>query len=130
MSEMVVAYEGRRRFVARMRGHEIVVDLPAGGGGEDAAAAPPELFVASLGRCIGVYVAAFAQRRGLACEGFRVQMAWELGEHPTRIARITARVEMPAPVGPELQEPLRRAAEQCLVHNTITHRPEITIEIG
>ena len=59
-----------------------------------------------------------------------MHLTWERAEGPTRIGKISARVEMPGEVPAQLREPLRRAAEQCLVHNTIVHKPEIRIEIA
>ena len=61
MAEMVVSHEKGRRFAAEVRGHQIASDQPAPAGG-DTAPTPPELFIASLGTCIGVYIATFAER--------------------------------------------------------------------
>ena len=88
------------------------------------------MFIASLGTCIGVYVASFAERHELTAGGFEVHLTWEPAENPSRIGKIAAKVTMPKPVPESLREPLRRAAEQCLVHNTIKHSPEIKVEIA
>ena len=53
---MIVEYAGGMTFVARHRGLEAVSDQPEKGGGRNAAMTPTELFVASLGMGVAVYV--------------------------------------------------------------------------
>jgi hypothetical protein len=42
-------FAGGKRFIMKVRGHDIVTDLPDLKGGEDAGPTPSELFIASLG---------------------------------------------------------------------------------
>lgn len=66
MPSLAVFYKGGLSFEARARHHAVRIDLPKESGGDDYAMTPPEYFIASLGSCIGVYVARYlqnAQRR-------------------------------------------------------------------
>ena len=129
MAEMVVTLDRGRRFVARVRGFQITSDQPAPAGA-DTAPTPAELLIASLGTCIGVRVATFVEQNEIKHDGFQVHLAWEREDDSSKIGAISVRIEIPGDVPEGLREPLRQAAKQCLVHQTLTQTPEIKIEVG
>jgi len=116
------------RFSIRMGTHELEVkqhslDSPLEGG-----PSPIELFVASLASCIAFYARGFLNYYELA-DRLRVSASWSLTSKPMRISRIS--VEIDAPLLPEkLYDPLRSVVQQCTVHNSLTHVPEISFEIS
>jgi putative redox protein len=57
--KMEVNLEKGFLFKAACRGHEALADQPEKDGGTDKAMTPTELFIASLGSCIGYYAARF-----------------------------------------------------------------------
>ena len=127
---MIVEYAGGMRFVARHRGLEAVSDQPEDGGGGNAAMTPTELFVASLGMCVAVYVVGYAKRHGIPVEGLTVEMDYQIAEAPRRVGRMAVKVKLPHPIGEDQRTVLQRVADQCLVHNTLTHPPEVAISLA
>ncbi len=129
---MQVRYLGRCRFEAEVRGHRIGCDQPADAGGEDLAPTPPELLAASLAGCVGFYVARYCQQAGIDADGLTVEADWQVGGSPRRIERFVVRVHLSAwdmlPEG--RRRAIERAATGCLIHNTLSHPPEIAIEVG
>ena len=130
MEKAEIKYIGGMKFEAKNRSHSVIIDQPQTSGGEDRGLTPPELFIDSLGSCIGVYVLGFCKNTGLNPDGMKIILDWEKGaDKPARIQKISAKIELPnADPGPRRQA-LLKVAEACLIHETIKHQPEITIEL-
>jgi putative redox protein len=126
---MRIEYGGGMRLVAHHRGHTVPTDQPAKDGGNDGAVTPTELFIASLGTCPLVYVLTFAKRHGIPMEGLTADVEYEIADRPRRVGSVTIRINLPEPVSEPHRVALQRAAEQCLVHNTLQVPPEVRIEI-
>ena len=109
--------------------HEIRTDQHEKEGGTDQAMTPAELFVASLGTCIGVYAVRFCKRHNLPTEGMKVLMDWTVVKDPVRIGSIKADLHYPHNISETEKKGLLRMAEACFVHETILHKPEITVEL-
>ncbi|MBI5779820.1 MAG: OsmC family protein [Planctomycetes bacterium] len=128
--EMNIAYTGGMRFDARARNHTIVVDQPKDGGGQDAGPTPPELFVASLGSCVGVYALWFCQKRKIPYEGMKINVNWsKAATPPARVDRIEIKIILPQGCPTEHKAHFIASVEKCLVHNSITQAPEIKITV-
>lgn len=129
MRPIVVTWDGGARFTADIRGHKVVVDQPPKGGGEDAAPMPVELLPASLGTCIALYVQRFLATRGLDASGLSVEVSAVGAPNPNRIARFDVTVKIPGGVPEKYEDALKRTAEACTVHHTLTLSPEIAVSI-
>jgi putative redox protein len=90
----------------------------------------PELLLASLGSCIGSVLVYFAERHEIALEGMQIDLDWEVAEGPHRIGEIDVKVRLPKTVPKERREALERVAHACLIHNTLTHPPKISLELA
>ncbi len=116
-------------FKAICGGHEVFTDQHAAEGGTDRAMTPAELFIASLGTCIGVYAVRFCKRHNLPTEGMKVFLDWSNAKDPVRIGTIKAEIRYPHDIPETEKKGLLRMAEACFVHETILHKPEIVIEL-
>lgn len=126
---IVVEYAGGMKLVAHHRGLEVVSDQPEKDGGGNTAVTPTELLVTSLGMCVGVFVLYFAKRHEIAVEGMRIETDYEMVEGPRRVGKMQVRVKMPGELGDQERATLQRVAEQCVVHNTLQHPPEIDVSV-
>ena len=131
MEHTEVKYIDGKKFSAQNRTHAVIIDQPKDGGGQDQGPTPPELFVDSLGSCVGVYVLAFCKNTGLNPDGMRIILDWEkAADKPARIQKISAKIELPNADAGARSAALLKVAESCLIHETIKHQPEITIELA
>jgi putative redox protein len=73
--EISLRHIGGARFTAEARHHRVLLDQPAEDGATDQGMSPAELLLASLGGCVGQYVAQYLRLRGLSCEGLLVRVA-------------------------------------------------------
>jgi putative redox protein len=127
--KMEVSHQQGFVFKTACNGHEILSDQHAKEGGTDKALTPAELFIPSLGTCIGVYAARFCQRHNLPTDGLKVLLDWTIVKDPVRIGSIKAELHYPHEIPEAEKKGLMRMAEACFVHETITHPPEIVIEL-
>lgn len=116
-------------FKASCDGHEVITDQKEREGGKNEAMTPAEIFVASLGNCIGVYAVRFCQRHNLPTEGMKVFLDWTVVKDPWRIGFIKAELHYPHEIPETEKKGLLRMAEACFVHETILHKPEIVLEL-
>jgi uncharacterized OsmC-like protein len=132
MKPITVTWDGGVRFTADVRGHKVSVDQPRQGGGEDSAPMPLELMPTSLGTCVALFVQQFLVTRGLDATGLTVEVGTLGAPNPHRIGRFEVTVKIPGGVPEKYREAVKRAAEGCTVHHTLTHQPEIavTVEAG
>jgi putative redox protein len=90
----------------------------------------PELLMASLGSCIGSVLVYFSERHGISLEGMSIGLDWSIVEHPHRIGNIEISVSIPRALSADERRVLARVAEECLIHNTLTHPPAIRLSLS
>jgi len=117
------------QFRAVCRGHEIITDQPEKDGGTDKFMTPGELFVASLGNCIGVFALKFCLRHNLPIEGMKLVMDCTKLENPARVGSVKIDLHYPHDISETLRKGLLRMAQACFVHESIVYKPEIVIEL-
>lgn len=88
-----------------------------------------ELLLAALGSCMLGTMLAFAENVGVELDGVRLELTPTLAERPERVERIEMRLRIEGDVEPKRLASLRRVAEHCKVHNTLEHRPELTLSV-
>ena len=130
MSFISVEHKGGCAFTASVRQYTIDADSPPGSDDcTDAGPTPPEIMVASLATCVGLYVTRYLRRAGIQHEGFTVDAAFQMAEDPHRIGSIAIDVNLPEDLPEGRKKAVLRVAEQCTIHSTLLHPPEISIEI-
>ena len=129
-TRMLVTHDTGDRFEIEIRGHRVVVDQPESIGGEDVGPTPTELFVASLGSCVGFYARRYLARHRLDSTGLTVEVAYDMATKPSRVGEVTLRVVVPAGVPEERRAGLLAAAGHCTVHNTLTTPPEVRVDLA
>lgn len=127
---IIVNHCEKYTFEARTRDHLIRCDQPVTSGGSDAAMTPNEVFIASLGLSMAVYIQHFCRARNLPDEKFSIHLDWDQEENPVRLSRITACIHLPKEVPERYREALRHAAESCPLENTLRAVPRIEVQVG
>ena len=128
--EIKVTHLDQVRFAIQARNHTIVCDQPVDNGGQDGGMTPPEFLLASLGSCAAFYAVQYLKTRKLGGEGVEVTVTAEKIKPPARLTNFVIRVSAPVELSPEHTEGLNRAVHACLVHNTLLHTPQISIELA
>jgi putative redox protein len=127
--EVNVEHLGEHQFEIRARQHKVVCDQPAEAGGFDEGMTPPEFFLASLGSCAAYYAAEYLRQQKLAVEGTRVRVTAEKVINPARLDQFKIQVDVPAELSPRHRAGVERAVGRCVIHNTLTHPPQIELAV-
>ena len=125
MGKISVRYSGGMTFEASARNQKVAVDLPLGLGGKDTGPTPVELFVISLAACTGMELAFYCKKFKWDPTGLEVEVNYE--KSADRIVKIYLEISLPSAKSEKERKEAMGWAEQCLVHNTMRHKPEIKI---
>jgi len=127
--EVTAVHLGAVQFEIKARQHTIACDQPPENGGFDEGMTPPELLLASLASCAAFYAAQYLRKFKLATEGTRVRVLADKAKDPARLDNFRIEVETPLELTAQHREGVERAVHHCLIHNTLLHPPQISIEI-
>ena len=124
-----VSWNSGDSFVVDVRAHFLTIDQPYAEGGRDLGPTPVELFVASLGACVGFYAERFLKRHDLPVDGLRVDCAFEMADKPAKVARIDVKLTLPGGFPESRRSALASVVEHCTVHNSLRAPPDVRIEL-
>jgi len=127
--EVIVEHLGGVQFQIRARQHTIACDQPEENGGFDEGITPPELLLAALGSCAGYYAAQYLTKHKLQRAGTLVRVSAEKLKTPARMDNFHIDVEMPLELDAEHRKGVEQAVHLCLIHNTLQHPPQISMEV-
>lgn len=127
--EVMVEHLGDVQFEIKARQHTIACDQPPENGGFDEGMTPPELLLAALGSCAGYYAAQYMRKHKLQGTGTRVRVSAEKTKNPARMDNFRIEVEAPLGLDAEQRKGVGEAVHHCLIHNTLLHPPQISIQV-
>jgi putative redox protein len=128
--QATVEYLGGAKFEVEARGHRILSDQPFENAGANSGMTPPEFLLASLGTCAGYYAAEYLRARSLPAHGLRVKVKAEKALRPARLSAFRIEISLPGLEDERHREGVLRAAQACLIHNTLLHTPAVQIALA
>ena len=127
MSTVTTLYKGDMLFESQMGNYTLTIDVPEAIGGRDRGPMPPQLFLASLGSCVGVYIAQYCDEHGIDTTGMKVDVSCDKGDGC--LENVVIDVDMPNATLDKRATAIKRVAEHCLVHETIRQHKDIVMNI-
>lgn len=115
-------------FTVKIRGHELLTDLPPEKGGGDLGPTPPELLLAALASCSGIFAKLFADREGIAADGIEVTVEADSLSAPARLGNFRVQVKIPG-LPEDKREKAKAFVESCLVGQTLKTANTIDLEL-
>jgi uncharacterized OsmC-like protein len=115
-------YQGELRCSAvhGPSGDELATDAPRDNQGRGEAFSPTDLVATGFATCIATTMAIVARRHGVDLRGIRYEVTKEMSaDAPRRIARLAARLWMPADARKVPEGVLEHAANTCPVHQSL-----------
>jgi putative redox protein len=128
--EVMIEHLGDVQFEVRARGHRLYCDQPLNAGGFDEGMTPPEFLLAALGTCAGYYAAEYLRANRLPAQGLRVRTVADKVKGPARLDHFEIEIDYPAELSEAHRQGVLASVNKCLIHNTLTHPPEITVELA
>jgi ribosomal protein S12 methylthiotransferase accessory factor len=126
--ELKVSLEGGKRVATRVGNHLIMTDQPTAHGGGDSAPAPYDLFMASIGTCVGFYVQSYCTNKGVDPSGIDISLSARRDPQTKQISGFLTTIRLPPGFPEKLHGALKKVAEQCAVKKTIMSNPEFVVE--
>ncbi|MBM4329761.1 MAG: hypothetical protein FJ117_00820 [Deltaproteobacteria bacterium] len=130
MNLMTIRHEKGLCFSIQVRGHRFLMDMPREAKGGDRGPSPADFLAAALGGCMGMHMLLYGQTSGLSCEGMEMNLVYNIVEEKgqKRIGAVTVDVSLPQDPGAR-EAAFLRAAQHCIIRNSLTKAPEIDIAI-
>jgi putative redox protein len=119
-------HTGGARFTAEARHHRVVLDQPAEDGATDQGMSPAELLLASLGGCVGQYVAQYLSTRKLPDQGLSIVVSAQPSARPLRLGAFQVEVVVPGLSDRQLRT-LEQSFPAGFVQNAIRFEGELQI---
>lgn len=90
-----------------------------------------QMLATSLALCTASVLQDYSTTAQFHLHGLAIDVRWRYADHPRRAADYQMTLLIDPHVPPSRHRALLRAAEQCTVHNTLTHgaRVETTLEV-
>jgi putative redox protein len=126
---MEVTFDGDLRFTIHHRGHLVPVDTSTAAGGADSGLPPVELFVGSVGACLGYYALAYCRKHDLDAAGLRIVIEHTMAEHPKRITNIYSRILIPPHISEEHFPGIEALAGACILRNSLKGSIEMPVSV-
>ncbi|MDD2665098.1 MAG: OsmC family protein [Dechloromonas sp.] len=130
--KVVVAENGQGRYQQEVVAgqHRLVADEPASMGGADAGPAPFDFIMSGLGACTSMTLRMYAERKGLALTGIRVELEHDKieidGQPRDRIRRT---ITLDGELSPEQRQRLLEIANKCPVHRALSNSIALDCEL-
>ena len=125
--EMVVTLPGELRVDAEYKGFTIRTDQPKYAGGEGSASQPFDLFVASMGTCVGIYIVYFCKERDIPYKDIKVVLTTERGDKTRPLSKVHMDIRLPADFPDKYRQAVIRSVNQCAVKRAMMDPPEFEI---
>lgn len=128
MASITISFIDKCKFDAKVRNHNITIDLPANFQGTDTGPTPPELFVVGLASCMGYYALFYCKKNKISVDGLKIHADYEKAINPNRISKVFVKIFVPG-LSTEQKKGVLEAASKCLVHQSLIQKPEINVNV-
>jgi uncharacterized OsmC-like protein len=138
--EILVKYENGFRFSATCKGHTVTTGRGEDGNKERDGMWPAQLFEASIGMCIGGYVAKFCTEQGIPYEDMTIELGRRIeatspgttpsGAKPSLTTRIDVKILLGAELSSEQRQGILEAADNCHITKSIEQGMQIVCSLA
>jgi putative redox protein len=125
---ITVSFPGGVAVDATMNGHSVHTDQPSPLGA-DTAMSPFDLFLASVGTCMGFYALRFCQERAIPTEGLRLTLETVRDEQSKRVAALQIALQLPHGFPEKYREAIRRSVDHCSVKRHLLEPPDFELSL-
>lgn len=125
MYKVEIIHQRDYSFKAKSKDYEFDIAL------KDKGISPPDVLLASIGSCLGVYLQKYLEGAKIKADGFKISTEAEFcQEQPMRFKEVKVLIDLS---GIELdgrrKESILAFIKNCPVHNTLIQHPAVSITI-
>jgi uncharacterized OsmC-like protein len=132
MSRVTTVSKGDMLFESNLGSHTLQVDGPEIWGGKDRGPLPPQLFMASIGSCVGVLITHYCKEHQLDADGLQVHVDYDVLDQPTSFKNIHVKIVLPKAICDDALtlKALEHVAKHCPVHESIVTLERVNFELA
>jgi putative redox protein len=119
---ITISFPGGAAVDATIGGHTVRTDQPAPAGG-DTGPSPFDLFLASIGTCMGFYALRFCQERDLPTDGLAFTLDPQRSADKKRVETLHIALRLPRGFPGKYEQPILRAVDHCAVKRHVLEPP-------
>ncbi|MCU0652098.1 MAG: OsmC family protein [Candidatus Omnitrophica bacterium] len=126
MYQVDITNRGEYAFKVKAKDYELTADIKGN------SITPPDLLLASLGTCIGVYLRKYIEGARLKLPGFDVNVQADFPKDPPfYFSKIKVNIKLQGILLDERRlKALYEFLKNCPVHSTLKNNPEVEIKIS
>ncbi len=123
-----ITFGDKKQVNARVREFIVQTDHEETDGGDNAAPTPFELFLASIGTCVGYQILAFCRERNIPTGRLRLEEKITLNDSTRMAEKIDITILLPQNFPEKYRDAVIKAGESCIVKKHIG--PQTVIQIN
>jgi ribosomal protein S12 methylthiotransferase accessory factor len=127
--EMEIRFPGGMRVEASFDEYTVTTDQPVTDGGSGSAPSPFDLFLASIGTCIGYYVLSFCQKNNIPTEKMKLIARFQRNPTTHLVENIHIDIQVPQEFPQKYTNAVIKAAGVCAVKRHLEQPPQIDIKV-
>ena len=93
--KMEMSFPGGKKVDSHFKGFTVRTDQPEKAGGEGTAPSPTELFLVSIGSCVGYFALVFCDKRKLNTDGLKVTADFQANKKTYMIEKVIFELTLP-----------------------------------
>lgn len=126
--KMEISFPGGKKVDSNYNGYTVSTDQPVKDGGDDTAPSPFELFLSSMGTCMGYYALAFCRKHKVEHGDLKVTLDFDWNEKKFHLDKVAVKIILPDNFSEKLKPAIIRSVNLCAVKKHLTDPPEFEIE--
>lgn len=124
---MEITFPGNLKVNAKFGKFDVPTDQRKRAGGDETAPEPFNLFLASIGTCVGIYVLSFCKERKIDTDGLKITMKTERDKIKRMLSKITIDIVLPPEFPEKYKNAVIKTADLCAVKKHMFDPPEFEI---
>jgi ribosomal protein S12 methylthiotransferase accessory factor len=126
--KMDISFPGGKKVSSDFGGFKVLTDQPVKSGGDGTAPAPFDLFLSSLGTCMGFYALAFCSKHKVSADDLSLTLDFDMNKKTYMVENVLVKIELPDDFPEKLKKPLIKSVGLCAVKKHMMNPPEFTYE--
>jgi putative redox protein len=124
-----ISFPGGVAVDATLDGHTIHTDQPPPLG-KGTAMSPFEIFLSSIGTCMGFYALRFCQQRGIVTDGLGLGLDPIRDPEGKHVKTVKIALQLPHGFPEKYHDAIRRAVDQCSVKRHLIEPPDFELALS
>ena len=125
--KMEIVSAGGKKVNALYKGFTVKTDQSKENGGDQSAPEPFDMFLVSIGTCVGINVIVFCQRHGISTDKIKTMLSFERNQKTRMIEKIIIEIQLPEDFPEKYKKAVIRSADFCSVKKHMINPPEFEI---